>query len=544
MPETTEPNGHMRRRLVNAGILVTQPHFAGHYLRSKSDGNPVHISAHELAEYVPPPRVVVEAGAMDGGDTVELATMWPQATIYAFEPVPELFDRLVANTAHLPNVRPQPFALGDSDGTADMVLSNFTAMPDQVSGSSSLLPPTGHLDLYRNVEFGASIQVQVRTLDTWARETGVDRVDVAVLDMQGMELPTLAASPRIVAGLTAVSMEVARRELYEGAPLRPQIVSWLADQGFRTVLDRTLVPYGNMLFVRPPDSADRPHTPDRALRTWDFTDTTEHLSATDLFMAQQILDRRTQASVRVIEVGVWKGAWLLLLLRGNPRAHGYGIDPYPQMPQIRDRLLADVEAHRLGNRFDLADSREAFCAAHCAAGHVLADVIHIDGEHSEAAVEADLAFAARHTTPDGVIVVDDYRFAWFPGIASALYGFLADREWAAFLFTANKAYLTRAANHESELTAVGRVLDAAGLPWSRGIGVDEAHPARYTEAPDVRGFGVALCLSPVCDELLLQGRRAPLSARMRTWRARWEPPLRDSMRPFKRRLVALRHLRR
>lgn len=280
------------------------------------------------------------------------------------------------------------------------------------------------------------------------------------------------------------------------------------------------------------------------LRNWDFTDTTEHLSATDLFVAEQIMERCDGDPLRVLEIGVWKGAWLLLLLRGDGRALGYGIDPYPAMPQIRDRVLADATRHGLGERFHLTDSHETFCAAHCGAGHLLADLIHIDGEHSEAAVEADLAFAAQHLEPDGVIVVDDYRFAWFPGIASAMYGFLVGRQWAVFLFTANKAYLTRAANHESELTAIGQVLDAAGLPWSRGLGVDAAHPARYAEAPDVRGFGVALCLSPVCDELVLQGRRAPLSAWMRTWRARWEPPLRDSMRPLKRRIVALRDSRR
>ena len=44
-----------------------------------------------------------------------------------------------------------------------------------------------------------------------------------------------------------------------------------------------------------------------------------------------------------------------------------------------------------------------------------------------------------HLRDGGVIVVDDYRFSWFPGIASAMYGFVADRQWAPFLLTGNKA---------------------------------------------------------------------------------------------------------
>lgn len=246
----SERRWRMPRLVSNAAILASNPRFAWHRLRTGSRGNPVHISAHDLAARIPSPRVVVEAGAMDGWDTLELATVWPQATIYAFEPVPELFDRLVAATAHLPNVKPQPFALGAGDGTATMVLSTLTTAPGQVSGSSSLLVPSGHLGNYPHVEFAESIPVPVRTLDAWARDIGVTRVDVAMLDMQGMELAALQAAPRMVAGMTAVSMEVARRELYAGASLRPQIRSWMHRQGFRTALDRTLVPYGNMLFTR------------------------------------------------------------------------------------------------------------------------------------------------------------------------------------------------------------------------------------------------------------------------------------------------------
>jgi FkbM family methyltransferase len=91
-----------------------------------------------------------------------------------------------------------------------------------VSASSSLLPPRDHERYCRGVSFAGSVTVAVRTLDTWAAQGGIDRVDFAWLDLQGMDLAVLQASPHVLNGLRAVSMEVCRKELFAGGRSTPR----------------------------------------------------------------------------------------------------------------------------------------------------------------------------------------------------------------------------------------------------------------------------------------------------------------------------------
>ncbi len=267
------------------------------------------------------------------------------------------------------------------------------------------------------------------------------------------------------------------------------------------------------------------------LQTWAFDDSTEHLSPIDMYVAQQLLADPSQNSTLIAEVGVWKGAWVMSLLQSRPDATAIGVDPYPGAPAVGRRVAAEAAAMGLAERFQLLDTTAAVCEQHCDGGtHIEFRLIHIDGEHTESAVTSDLAFAARHLTGDGVIVVDDYRFPWFPGIASAMYGFVHDRRWAIFLATDNKAYLCRSDHHERWLNVVTDVLAGADVPWSRGIG------QRYPEPPDVRGFPMALCLGPVPSERVLEGLHVPWRYRWQRSKQRWLPPLRETVRPLKRRV--------
>lgn len=68
---------------------------------------------------------------------------------------------------------------------------------------------------------------------------------------------------------------------------------------------------------------------------------------------------------------------------------------------------------------------------------------HVDGEHSYDAVMNDLELAAKATSIDGCIVVDDvFNFAT-PQVTHALFDFVRDgrSNLAIFLFAFNKAYL-------------------------------------------------------------------------------------------------------
>lgn len=51
-----------------------------------------------LKQVLPDNAIIIEAGAFDGGDTQEIAELLPNAHIYAFEPLPNLFSILKKKT--------------------------------------------------------------------------------------------------------------------------------------------------------------------------------------------------------------------------------------------------------------------------------------------------------------------------------------------------------------------------------------------------------------------------------------------------------------
>jgi hypothetical protein len=56
------------------------------------------ISKEYIARFLPPNPIIVEAGAHSGKDTLSMCMLWPSGTIYAFEPIPAIFEQLVERT--------------------------------------------------------------------------------------------------------------------------------------------------------------------------------------------------------------------------------------------------------------------------------------------------------------------------------------------------------------------------------------------------------------------------------------------------------------
>jgi len=199
-----------------------------------------------LALFLPGSPVVVDAGAHNGGDTVQMSLLWPGATIHAFEPVPAVFWQLEANTKTLANVRRHPFALASGAGTLTMHVSS-----GGTDASSSLLAPKEHLSVNPHVLFDGVITVPTMTLDLWAAENNCAKIDFLWLDMQGGELAALKAAPRMLSTVRAIHLEVALTELYANNPLYPEVRAWLEMQGFALQAEEIAhFSGGNAFFVR------------------------------------------------------------------------------------------------------------------------------------------------------------------------------------------------------------------------------------------------------------------------------------------------------
>lgn len=201
--------------------------------------------------YLPENPIILEAGAYDGTDSLFMNRHWPRAQFHIFEPVPELYQKLVIKTASHSNMHTYKFALGDYTGSATFYISEFANKPGIPSESSSLLKPKEHLIHAPHVLFNTEITVPIATIDDWAEEHNVDAIDFMWLDMQGYELNALKASPKIMKTVKAILTEVEFVEAYEGQYLFDDVKDWLEEQGF-TMIARNFYCdwFGDALFVR------------------------------------------------------------------------------------------------------------------------------------------------------------------------------------------------------------------------------------------------------------------------------------------------------
>lgn len=230
--------------------LVSHLRYERHILRIRFDTvvtRNERISKSYIGKLLPKNPVIVDAGAHNGSDSIEMCRLFGGASIYSFEPVPEIFEALKLNVARHPRILVYNLALSSKTGKQRLYISSGTS-----DGSSSFLKPKDHLKDHPDVLFDSELQVQAISLDDWAAQENVKNVDFMWLDMQGYELEVLKASKVILPTVKVIHMEVSTRITYEGVPLYEEVKKWMKEQGFEVQVEAIPKGWdmGNVLFVR------------------------------------------------------------------------------------------------------------------------------------------------------------------------------------------------------------------------------------------------------------------------------------------------------
>jgi FkbM family methyltransferase len=150
----------------------------------------VHDDIERVLPYFPPDGVIVDVGANVGIFTACMLERRPQARAYCFEPVESFYERCRLRFEGNPNVHVERLALGDQNERSTIFKSSHN------QGGNSLV--LVHVERYRK-ETGAAMEseeVEVRVFDDWAREVGLERVDLIKTDTEGYDsLALLGALP-------------------------------------------------------------------------------------------------------------------------------------------------------------------------------------------------------------------------------------------------------------------------------------------------------------------------------------------------------------
>ena len=193
---------------------------------------------------------------------------------------------------------------------------------------------------------------------------------------------------------------------------------------------------------------------------WRKTNASEFLSPIDAYLAFSLITHINLESPRICEIGVWKGAWIESLCQNLKNYEIIGIDPYPGLEIIREDFRNRVL--KKYSNVKLVDSTEDLPSSENSSSF---DLIHIDGEHSEAAVMQDLQFAAQNISSNGVIVVDDIWHSNFPGIPSAAFKFIHSTSFTPFLISGAKMYICEERFHGAFHEVTKNILDQATLKY-------------------------------------------------------------------------------
>lgn len=174
--------------------------------------------------------VLLDAGANKGQFTLMAAHVRPDAGVHAYEPHPGEAKTFQAIHGRNPNVVLHELALGEGEGTADLIISKRT-------DSSSLLPAAGALsDLFAGTEpSGERCEVRVAPLDAFPRHWQSAKRALLKIDVQGFELSVLKGARKALQHCAYVYVESSDVVLYEGQALFVEIKAFLEAEGFRLV---------------------------------------------------------------------------------------------------------------------------------------------------------------------------------------------------------------------------------------------------------------------------------------------------------------------
>jgi len=181
----------------------------------------------EVKLLVTDPDIILDCGANVGYVSRDFRSMYPRATIYAFEPVSEVFEKLCGMAGehdfHAVN-------MAVSDATGRSVI-HLTAS----SESNSLFGfQEGSPCEQWHREVGEE-EIETCRLDDWCEDNGIahERIDILKLDIQGAELMALRGARKILETARVVYLEVQFVPLYKDSPLFDEVEALMEECGYR-----------------------------------------------------------------------------------------------------------------------------------------------------------------------------------------------------------------------------------------------------------------------------------------------------------------------
>lgn len=196
-----------------------------------------------------PIKTIIDVGANTGQFAKYISTLFPEAHVYCFEPLPDPYKEL-SKWVEKQNGRVRAFNIALSDSESD---KRFFAHIDH-SPSSSFLKTTDICENYyhftKNQE---AISVKITTLDKWLKTISISpEPEILIkIDVQGYENRVIMGGAKTFKMAKACVLEVGIDILYERQASFRDITTLLHELGFRYAgnLNQTYSDDGHVMYI-------------------------------------------------------------------------------------------------------------------------------------------------------------------------------------------------------------------------------------------------------------------------------------------------------
>ncbi len=185
---------------------IKLPGYAGdfHLRTGTSDAMFLGMLAngYDLPEYRIPdgfqPRTILDLGANIGFASLQLARSFPDAQIFAFEPLPENFEILQHNVSKVGHITPIPFGLGSRTETKKYYHSV------QRTNNTGGFYNDGSLSWEQHGEHAGHDILKVLAVPEAFERFGITHADIIKIDTEGAEYDILRSIPKAILDTTSV----------------------------------------------------------------------------------------------------------------------------------------------------------------------------------------------------------------------------------------------------------------------------------------------------------------------------------------------------
>ena len=171
-------------------------------------------------------QTIIDIGSNEGQFIKEIETTLPGRKIFAFEPIPGCFKKMVANTVSS-NVTAYNIGLSDIDGTTEINISS------NLVSSSILQMEELHKSSYPESQYIKKETIGLKRLDTVFADIELTDNILIKVDVQGYEEKVIRGGEKTFSKAAALIIETVFEPFYEGQWLFDDLYTHLSARGFK-----------------------------------------------------------------------------------------------------------------------------------------------------------------------------------------------------------------------------------------------------------------------------------------------------------------------